>query len=226
MFTYLNEGKARVLSLLRLSLVFIAVAMLSSVTSGSVVSFDLGDVFNPEAPAGDPPWLRAIFDDTGQPADTVLLTLSDISLTGTEFVTQWYFNLDPEFDPLALQFSDPCKTGSFDDPGISLGTDQFKADGDGKFDIFFAFATADGAPTRFTAGDAAEYTITYSGEGSLTADSFDFLSEPPDSGYPTMAKVQGIGPSGDDSGWVTLPEPATVLLLALGLGISRHRRLA
>ena len=166
-------------------------------------------------PEGTPPWLAATFDDDGT-AGSVVMTLTTTNLPGTEFVREWYFNLDPTLDPTDLAFSAPTKTGTFADPTVSTGTDAFKADGDGNYDILVAFDNAPPA-NRFTAGDAVEYTIT--GIGSLTAASFNFLSAPAGGHGPylTAAHVQGIGEDGEDSGWVTTPEPATVALVAGGL---------
>ena len=199
--------------------------MLPCVGTAGLLSFDLSYCYQPIPPVGDAPWLNATFDDTGQPADTVVLTLTEVNLTLSESVKGWYFNLDPDLDPCALGLSDPCKTGSFADPIITCGTDEFQADGDGELDFLVTFSNADGPPVRFGLGDAVEYTITYSGPGSLTADSFNFVSAK-DGGqgeYLTAAHIISIGP---DSGWITVPEPTTVLLLALGLGISRRRRRA
>ena len=43
--------------------------------------------------------------------------------------------------------------------------------------------------------------------------------------YPTAAHVQGIGDTGDDSGWTTVPEPASAtILLAGALAVFRRRK--
>ena len=102
--------------------------------------------------------------------------------------------------------------------------DSFKADGDGFYDIEIAFLTDAGLANHFSAGDAADFTIT--GIAALTANSFDFLSSP--SGgqgvFATAAHVQGIGPEDPLSGWVTVPEPASLMLLLVGAGAMALRR--
>ncbi|MDY7011056.1 MAG: PEP-CTERM sorting domain-containing protein [Planctomycetota bacterium] len=195
---------------------------------GAVVSFDLSVEFSGATPpAGAEPWLNATFDDEGS-AGSVTLTLTTTptpttGLTGTESVSEWMFNLDPSLNPTELIFSSPTKTGSFDNPVINTGVDAFKANGAGYFDIEFAFIIGGGPSTRFGAGDVIEYAIT--GIDSLTAESFNFLCTSAEHGpFPTSAHVQSIGDE-EDSGWVTVPEPATLSLLVLGgLGILKRRR--
>ena len=201
--------------------------VLSSVASGAVVSFDLSIEFSGATPpVGAAPWLNATFDDEGS-SGSVLLTLTTPGLTDIECVSNWMFNLDPSLDPTNLQFSAPTKTGSFDDPLISTVVDNFKADGAGYFDIWFAFTTGGGSDLnkRFGVGDAVEYTITTTETGaSLTAESFDFLCTPADHGpFLTAAHVQSIG-GDEDSGWTTAPEPATLSLLTIGGGLLLIRR--
>lgn len=200
--------------------------VLSSVASGEMVSFDMSVEFSGATPpVGAAPWLNATFDDEGS-AGSVILTLTTPGLTDVECVSNWMFNLDTTLDPTALVFSSPTKTGSFDDPDIYTGVDDFKADGAGYFDIWFAFTAGGGVDKRFGAGEAVEYTITTTEIGiSLTADSFDFLCTPADHGpFPTAAHVQSIG-SNEDSGWTTVPEPASATVLLLGaIAVFRRRK--
>jgi len=191
--------------------------MLGASADGSVIVFGTTTEFSGgTAPAGATPWLTATIDDGGTPG-SVTLTLEATNLTGSEFVSGWYLNLDPSLNPTSLVFSSPTKTGTFDDPTISSGANAFKADGDGKYDILFGFATSGsgGGVHQFGVGDSVQYTVT--GIGSLVAASFNFPSSPDGGHGPflTAAHVQSIG-EGSDSGWVTLPEPVTLGLMALG----------
>jgi len=171
------------------------------------------------SPEGAAPWLRATFDDGGKSGE-VTLTFEAANLVGTEFVSNLYFNLDPVFDPTQLVFGAITKVGSFDDPSISTGVDAFKADGDGKYDLLFGFATsgAGGGIHRFGVGESMSLKI--SGIAGLVANSFNFLSAPDGGNGPwlTAAHVQSIGRAGG-SGWVTVPEPSGVALAALGAGV-------
>lgn len=202
----------------------LSMTLLTGVSQASIISFDLDVAYSGGMPpGGTAPWLTATFDDGGTPG-SVTMTLAENSLTGGEFLFNWLFNLDPALDPGDLIFSGLTKTGKFDDPIISLGIDAFQADGDGMFDIKIEFANSDGAPTRFGRNDAAQYTI--SGIGSLTAGSFYFISAK-DGGegqHLTTSHIGGTGPTGLDSSWVTVPEPATLVLLGMGGALMLKRR--
>lgn len=165
----------------------------------TTVTYDFGQVSAGGTPAGTPPWMQASFTDTA--ASTVQLTISAGNLSGTEFVSCWYFNLNPNLDPTALSFAVSGSTGSFTDPTVQTGANAFKAGPDGKFDILLNFATGGGDSTRFTSGDSLTFTIT--GLSGLTASDFDFLSAPSGGSgpYSSSAHVQAIDAS-DRSGWI------------------------
>ncbi len=210
--------------------------------SATVITFPISTEYSAgTAPVGTAPWLTAIFDDENTPG-TVKLKLVATNLTGSEFVSEWNFNLNPALSPTNIAFSAPIKTGGngFDTPTISKLINSFSAGPDGSYDIEFSFATSNsgGGTRRFGVGEMAEYVITGSGPAAgLVAADFNFLSQTGNTGvggpYRTGAHVQSIG--GSNSGWVTvdpsfnpfgIPEPTTLVLLALSLGtasLSRKR---
>jgi len=208
------------------ALLIMAVAVHADLTFNYTYQFSTST--NALAPAGPGPWLTATFVDVAP--DTVDLTLLTTGLTGIEFVGEFYFNLDPLLDLTLLSFSAPTKTGFFADPIISKSINAYKADGDGKYDILIDFGTSDGgtSTTRFNVGDAVKYTISYPG---LTASSFNFLSAPAGGAGPflTAAHVMSTQDITTTSGWVTVPEPASMILITtstIGLGFIRRRLMA
>ena len=174
-----------------------------------------GTIITP--PQGPTPWLTATFTDVVP--GTVTLELKT-NLIDSERVKDWGFNLDPSllpgFDATDLGFSAPSTIGgSFTAPTITAGVDFWQSDGDGKYDIRFAFDISADSNLYFGQGDIVEYTIT--GDG-LLAEYFDFLSTPGGGAgqYKSAAHVLSIG-AGATSAWVGTPEPATLIVLALGL---------
>jgi hypothetical protein len=148
-------------------------------------------------------------------------------LSGIENVDTLYLNLNPSLAPSQLTFSYSGGSGGFDAPTITQGANSFGADGDGYYDISFAFST-DGPTHRFVAGQSIVYQI--SGIPGLTTSDFAYLSY--DGGgqgqYYAAAHVQQIATQGQDSAWIgssaptPVPEPSPNLLcvLAASLGLS------
>lgn len=153
----------------------------------STVTYDFGSLSGGTAPSDVPPWLQAVFTDNAQPANTVQLTINAGNLTGGEFLSCLYFNLNPVLDPTKLNFT--VSGGSFTDPTVQLGGNSFKAGQDGKFDMLVGF---NAGSDRFSAGSSVTFTIT--GITGLTADDFNFLSTPTaGSGlYSSAAHIEGI----------------------------------
>ena len=172
------------------------------------------------SPVGPPPWLVATFTDISP--DTVRLSLDATGLSDAEFVSEWMFNVNESFIG-GLSFSKVGGVGTFDDPVIGQALDNFGADGDGDFDIQFAFETAEAG--RFGAGELVAYNITATG---LTAADFLLVSDPRGGKgiYYSAAHVQAIATPGGTtggSGWIgastfSVPDSSmTAMLLGMAL---------
>ena len=215
-----------------LIVILIGMALLSPTKglAASGITYQFDDEFSSGTPpAGSAPWLTATIQTTSP--GTVLLTIANNGLVGSEFVSGFYLNLNTNFNPLNLSISYLSSAGSFTIPSVGAGTiergiDSFKADGDGKYDLLFDFSTVSGS--TFGAGDSITYQI--SGISGLDANDFVYLSAPNGGPGPffAAAHVQGIGTDGSLSGWVDpslgalpilVPEPSSGALLALSVGI-------
>lgn len=209
---------------------FLTCAAVTQVQAASLVlNFDF-EFSGGSDPAGAAPWVVATFDDGGTPG-SVSLTIDASGLSASEFIGSTYFNLDPVLDPTSLSFNRTDGTGPTQaQTNISTGVNEFKADGDGLYDILFDFPPPPGGGgAKFEAGETVTYNIT--GITTLTAASFDFLSAP-DGGhgpFTAAAHVQGIN-ADPDSGWIApnpVPVPAAVWLFGSGLlgliGVARRK---
>ena len=211
-------------SWLRVSPVVVLLAVATSIpgiSRAETISFAYTQSFSGAVPAGSGPWLTSTF--TTVVPGTVTLTISASGLSASESIESLYFNLDPALNPGSLSFArDPASTGpTADNTALSLGANQFKADGDGLYDIRFMLPPPPGQQSaRFQANEMLIYTIT--GVPTLTASSFFFLSQPAGGSGPfyAAAHVQQIG-AANESGWVApavVPLPAAVWLLLSGFG--------
>jgi hypothetical protein len=200
---YLDDGKApgnaTISDTSTIKVTVTSHSTISTPATPGVVSYGLDFAFSGSPASTTVPWVTITFeDDTADPTlppNTVRVTMEATGLVGNQFITDWFFNLDPSLNPTLLTFDTltATKTGTFNNPAISTGANSFKADGDGFFDVKFEFANGPPA-ARFGAGD--KYVILVSSTQTLTGESFKFVSvngSPGKDGFGSAAHLQGGG---------------------------------
>ena len=213
----------------------VLVVALAGSAQGAIITFGLVEEFSGATPPEGtvpPPWLTVTLDDGADATDGIVtLILAATNLTAEEGVSdekvkEWLLNLDPNFSAANLEFSKGSTTGTFTEPQINKDTNAYQASGDGMYDIQFMFDFSGNESQVFGPNESVQYTVTLSSGGTLEAESFNVRSEPAGGYGPflTAAHVQGIGEDNEDSGWVTVPEPASVALLAAGFGVMMTMR--
>ncbi len=220
-----NLMKFKPLLFLALSVIFLI--SLTGQANADILTYNLDYTFSGTNPAGLPPWTTATFTDLS--GGSVQLTMSNSNLVDPEFVSNWLFNFNDSLNVANLTFTPVNNTASV--PIISTGLNGYKADGDGYFDIKFAFPTAN-TDNRFIGGETVTYNISYT--SPITISEFNFLSY--DGGgagqYKTGAHIQGIDPNDSTvSGWIgtttatVVPEPISSTLFIVGGAVLGFRRL-
>jgi hypothetical protein len=203
-----------------------ALVFMTDAAKGGIYLYEFDTVFSGQstAPASPGPWTDVTIRDVTP--GTVSLTVSNVGLSSGEFLSELYLNLNPSDNVANLKFNLVSAHGSFTNPTVSLGEDNFKAGGDGNYDILLSFSTAHFS--TFTVGDSITYQVT--GISNLVASDFGFLSSP-DGGFgPFYAAVhvQGTLPNNLGSCWgepglgpelLNVPDPASRLLLAVAAGL-------
>jgi hypothetical protein len=201
-------------------------ALIGCFSAASAATLQLDHPFGePDAPpAGSLPWLTVVTTDIGP--NVVYVEFKASNLTGSEYVSEWFLNVDPSLDVSQLSFTLQSQTGSFIVPVVEKLTDGFKADGDGFFDIRLTFDSSGTNVHRFSADDSITYSVSSTG-GTVLSSSFSFLSAPGggDGPFYSAAHVNSTGVGGLESRWIAaVPEPSAALLALAGAGLLGRRR--
>jgi hypothetical protein len=199
-----------------LAIVLVLGLALSPMLHASPIVLELDYTYSGTNPVGPTPWLKATFAEAGISGifNIVQLTMEAANLTGNEFIGAWYFN-SIYSGPLSDSSFEYQSSSSAPKASVEVGTNAFKAGPADGFDIKFDFPEANA--DRFGPSEKAIYYIY--GQQLKPEDFLAFNQ--PDGLYYAAAHIQGI-PAEPDSGWIAatsqpVPEPATMLLLGIGL---------
>lgn len=187
---------------------------LANVASATVVTFTLDNEVSGSGGTLTAP-ITVTLDDQNT-AGTVNITINMSALQQEEFMTGLYLNFDPAKSPAGMTIAD---TGAQASTSIIAGSDCCKPDGQGQHDVQINFPQA--LADRFTGGETYTGTLTL---GGLLASDFAFLSS---TGNCAVARVQGLGPDAQNSGWFDcdgeppqeVVEPGSLALFGLGIGL-------
>ena len=187
---------------------------LAGVANASIVTFTLSNEVSGSGGELTAP-ITVTLDDQDT-AGTVNITIDMSALPQEEFMSALYLNFDPAKSPAGMTITD---TGAQASTSIIAGSDCCKPDGQADHDVQINFP--EGQADRFTGGETYTGTLTLVG---LLATDFEFLSE---SGNCAVARVQGLGPDAQNSGWFDcgdeppqeVVEPGSLALFGLGIGL-------
>ena len=212
---------------------FVALLLSAAGMRADIIQYQFNTVFgaNSEAPTGtNGPWMTATFQDA---TNGVLLTISNSDLVGSEKIDMVDFNLNTNRAPSSLTFTHESSVGAFDLPSVSGVSNNFKADGDGYYDVQFSFTTGGAPSSQFGAGESVTYLIA--GISGLTAADFEYESFEDSTSsngpYYAAAHIQNTGVNQNKSAWtepgdgpILVPEPSLAALLCLGAGAWLRKR--
>jgi hypothetical protein len=205
-------------------------------TSRASLLIEMNTPYTPSGaqPAGSARFGTATFEDVA--ANQVKLTVSLNLQVTSEFITNWYFNVDSALDLdqtlVSLQSGQAASS-------VVLDQNEINVPGSGDADIRFTFTTANNS-NRFNGTELAVYLFQNNGPGLLTSDSFKNLFSNAGNKPNSLSAMHVQGLDGGGSVHVggalrtrtttAVPEPSSLVLAGLGVcgialtGVVRRRR--
>lgn len=201
------------------------VALLSAATAAqaSTITFGLDVTFSGTPPSGSP---TVTLTDT---AAGVEVSISSFPLSGTEFIDDVYLNFTGDVSVLSALYQSGVVANN-----VSFGSNSFKADGDGYFDILIDYPPPPGNAGTFTADLTSSYVFSLAGINTSMFNASSFCETGCGTGsYFAAAHIQGL--AGGLSAWVgdgngpnppppppppppdSVPEPASMVLFGMGM---------
>ena len=186
-------------------------------TAGLVEGFEIYHIeplITDSLPSDQTPQIEAVFSDIHP--GKVVLTIICSDLAEGEFLSDLYFNFNPVDDVNQLHFTHYST--------VTTGENAFDVEGYGYFDIHVHLAKASKA--RYSNGRSLSYRIAGPGFDASDFAFLDSLGSVAGSYY-ALVRVQGPCSSSEWLGCSSIqppqsvPEPASIVLLAFGASISR-----
>lgn len=214
---------------------FVIISALAALVSASslradTASIEYSIVYSGDSkPAGDPPWLTALFEDVkAESGAAVRVTLDVTGLVDKEFVSSFYFNFRESIDPGSVKVSDVLTDNFRGDPDFRLdGQNDQNAGGGYRFDFEVDLPTS--RRERMGANSSLSFVLQREGGINIYDLLVSTLSEGKDESL-SVAHIQSLADGSSvwvtagnryslDSGSAPVPEPGTVGAVAVAGGL-------
>jgi hypothetical protein len=181
-----------------------------SMEADCAITFAFTDSFSGTPPGTASPWLTATLSQFAVNEVMVTVALPNTLPPGA-FLDTLYLNYDPAANASLLAVTGPGINSNNNGPATwAAGNNQFKADGDGYYDLMLSLPNPSHSAFGLSGSSTASYIIDGPANGQITPLSFYPYTSEKGGGtgqYLIAAHLQGYGNSAWLDGTVALPEP-------------------